>query len=145
VARTYVSTVLPIAADRVWEVVRDFNGLPEWHPAIERSEIEGGGAADSVGSVRRLQLSGGGVVRERLVALDDAQRSYTYDILESGFAVRSYRATIRVAPVTDSGHSFVEWYADYDAEAADEADLERTFAEGVYLPGLNGLREHLGG
>src|SRR5690606_22153429 len=72
VARTYVSTVLPIAADRVWEVVRDFNGLPEWHPAIERSEIEGGGAADSVGSVRRLQLSGGGVVRERLVALDDA-------------------------------------------------------------------------
>lgn len=84
--------------DELWQLVRDFNGLAGWHPAIESSEIEGGGSAGSAGRVRRLTLGDGGVVRERLVALDDTDRSYTYDILDSLFAVRRYRSAIRVVP-----------------------------------------------
>ncbi len=125
-------------------MVRDFNGLPTWHPAIETSEIEGGGVADAVGCVRRLTLADGGVVRERLMVLDDIERSYTYDFLESPFPVRSYRSTIRIASITGTEHSFVEWYSHYDAEAADEESLDETFAHGVYRTGLNGLSEYLG-
>ena len=79
------------------------------------------------------------------VVLDDTDRRYTYDIVEGPFPIRSYRSTIRVAPVTATGHAFVEWWAHYDAEAADEPKLDRTFADGVYATGLTGLREHFSG
>ena len=102
-----------------------------------------------------------GVVREReargrvvgcsfdLGVLDDEARRLTYTILESPFAVRRYVATIRVAPVTGSrsetGETFVEWWADYDADAADEPGLTKLFAVGIFATGLRGLRAHLGG
>ncbi len=33
-ARVYVSTVIGAPASKVWDRVRDFNGLPRWHPGI---------------------------------------------------------------------------------------------------------------
>lgn len=140
----YASTTVPASADTVWALVRDFNGLPTWHPAIKESSLEGGGEASAVGVLRKLTLGDGGVVREQLVSLDDTDRRYTYEIRESPFPVRSYRSTIRVAPVTASGEAFVEWWSDYDADGANEADLTATFADGVYATGLAALREHFG-
>lgn len=141
--RPYASGTVPAQADTVWRTVRDFNGLATWHPAIASSEIEAGPAAGEVGAVRKLTMPDGGIVRERLVQLDDTDRSYTYDILESPFAIRSYRSTIRVAPITATGESFVEWWCHYDADAADEPKLNETFADGVYASGIAALAEHL--
>ena len=150
---SYASAVVDADVDQVWSLVRDFNGLDRWVAAVQSSEIEGSAPADQVGCVRHLTLADGGEIRERLVDLDDGQRRYTYDILESPFAVRRYRATIRVAPVTDrltgasadTPRSFVEWWTDYDCEAADEVELDKTFARGVFGGGLAGLRGHFGG
>jgi hypothetical protein len=142
--RPYASAVVPASAAEVWRVVRDFDGLPGWHPAIAASELTSGTAAE-VGALRRLTLADGGVVVERLVTLDDGDRSYTYEILESPFAVRRYVSTVRVAPVTDSGHAFVEWWSEYDADAGDEDELSSVFADGVYAAGIAGLRERFGG
>lgn len=146
--RPYTSTVLPAPVDRVWSVVRDFDALPTWHPAIvESSLVEG--EEGRVGAARRLVAADGGVVVERLLALDDAARTLTYTILESPFAVRRYVATLRVAPVTvpagDGSETFAEWWAEYDADAADEAGLTALFADGVFGTGLKGLRRHLAG
>jgi hypothetical protein len=55
-ARVYVSTVVNARNDRVWARVRDFNGLPNWHPAIAESRIEGGEPADKIGCVRDFRL-----------------------------------------------------------------------------------------
>ena len=66
------SSVVPADAETVWRVVRDFDGLPTWHPAISASELEDGARTDQVGAVRHLTLGDGGAVRERLVALDTA-------------------------------------------------------------------------
>jgi hypothetical protein len=41
-ARVFVSSVVNGRSDRVWARVRDFNGLPNWRPAIAESRIEGG-------------------------------------------------------------------------------------------------------
>lgn len=142
--RPYASGVVPASADDVWHLVRDFDGVPGWHPAIAASELTSGTAAE-VGAVRRLTLADGGIVVERLVSLDDGDRSYTYEILESPFAVRRYVSTIRIAPVTDSGHAFVEWWSEYDADSYDEAELSALFADGVYAAGIAGLREWFGG
>lgn len=143
--RSYASTVIDAPVEKVWEAIRDFDGLPGWHPGISASEIEDGGDAARVGCVRRLTLGDGAEVRERLVALDDSARSCTYEFVTSPFNVRSYRSTIQAMPVTASGKSFVQWFADFDADAVDEAELDRTFAQGVYAAGLNGLADHLSG
>jgi hypothetical protein len=127
----------------VWRVVRDFNGLPTWHPGIDSSEMESGSAGEP-GAIRKLTLGGGGgIVREVLLRLDDLDHSYIYQILESPFPVRSYISTIRIAPVTATGESFVEWWADYDAEGADEAELNATFSQNVYATGIAGLASHV--
>ena len=72
--KAYSSGVVPASADSVWELVRPFNGLAAWHPAIVQSELTSGSDVE-VGSVRRLTLGDGGIVVERLLALDDADRS----------------------------------------------------------------------
>jgi hypothetical protein len=143
--RSFSSIIINAPVEKVWEAIRDFNGLPVWHPAISSSEIEDGGDPARVGCVRRLRLGDGGEVRERLVGLDDVARSCTYEFVTSPFKVRSYRSTIQALPVTATGGTFVQWFADFDAEAADEAELDRTFAHGVYHAGLNGLAGHLSG
>ncbi|CAM04879.1 polyketide cyclase/dehydrase/lipid transport protein [Saccharopolyspora erythraea NRRL 2338] len=142
-ARTYTSAVIPASADEVWRLVREFDGLPRWHPEVAASEIEGGGDARP-GCVRALTLSDGALVRERLSALDDIQRSCTYEMLEGPFAVRRYVATLRLAPVTDRGHTFAEWYSEYDSEAADEASLDEKFGKDVYGAGFRALQRRYG-
>lgn len=138
--RPYASAVVPASAADVWRVVRAFDGLAGWHPGIATSELTSGSAAE-VGAVRLLTLVDGRTVLERLVTLDDGARSYTYEILESPFAVRRYVATIRVAPVTDVDHAFMEWWAEYDADSGDENHLTALFVNGVFAAGIAALRE----
>jgi hypothetical protein len=143
--RPYASGVVPASADAVWSLVRDFNGLPEWLPAVTASELTEGGSGAEVGAVRRLTLGDGGIVVERLLELHDAERRFSYEILESPFAVRRYVATFRVSPVTATGEAFVEWWSEYDAEAADEAGLTQTFADAIFAGGIAALGTHFGG
>ena len=138
------SAVIPASADDVWRVVRDFDGLPAWHPAIKASELEGTVLADQVGAVRRLTLADGGEVREALTALDDRTRSLTYTILTSPFQVVDYRSTIRVTPVTTTEQAFVAWSVEFDCDLADSEQLSRMFAQDVFTTGLQGLPGFLG-
>jgi hypothetical protein len=140
--RAYASGVVPASADEVWSHIRDFNSLPAWHPAITASELTSGPGAE-VGAVRRLTLGDGGIVVERLLVLDDPDRSVTYEFVENPFGARRYIATLRVAPVTATGEAFVEWWAEFDAEAADEKRLTDFFADGVYATGIAALGENL--
>lgn len=142
--RPYASSVIDAPADDVWALMRDFGGLAGWHPAIDTCEIEPGPPNPQVGAVRRL-TNQAGVIRERLVALDDGARTQTYTFVENPFGVRRYVATIRVAPVTDTGKTFVEWYADFDGDgdAAAEEQLIGLFQDGVFTGGLRAVAAHL--
>lgn len=144
---TIATAVIPAGVDAVWGVVREFNGLPTWHPAIATSELESDGASDRVGAVRHLGLAGddGGEVREVLAALNDSERTLVYEILSSPFPVRLYRSTIQVFPVTETGESFVAWSVVFDCDASDADQMIGVFRDGVYATGLRGLREHFGG
>ncbi|WP_433031717.1 SRPBCC family protein [Actinomycetospora sp. CA-053990] len=137
------TAIIPADVDTVWRVVRDFDGLPAWVPAIEASEIEGDLRGDQVGAVRRLTLGDGGTVRERLVALDDRERRLTYAILDSPFPVEDYRSTIRVFPVTTTGESFVVWGVVFDCHLAESEQLCTLFGRDVFGAGLNGLVSYL--
>lgn len=86
-ARAYASTILDAPIETVWATIRDFNGLPSWHPAIVWSEIEGGLDADVVGCIRSFHLADGAHVRERLLSLSDRDYSLTYNFETSAFPV----------------------------------------------------------
>ena len=115
--RVYVSTVVNARNDRVWARVRDFNGLPNWHPAIAESRIEGGEPSDKIGCVRDFRLRNGDRIREKLLGLSDYDMFCTYSILESPMGVENYVATLRLTPVTDGDQTFVEWTAEFDCAA----------------------------
>lgn len=142
--RPYASGVVAAPVDKVWARVRAFGDLPDFLAAIGHCELVEG-VDGQVGAVRRLTLAAGGdPFDERLLALDDPGRTLTYAFTGANpFGVRRYVSTVRVSPVTDTGESFVEWWAEYDADAGQEAELDRTFAQDVYGGGIAGLRELL--
>ena len=136
------SALVPADVDAVWRVVRDFDGLPSWHPAIATSALRDDARPDQVAAVRVLGMEGGGEVVERLVSLDETRHTLVYEIMESPFAVRLYRSTIRVVPLTTTGESFVEWSVVFDCDGADAEGLVDTFGSGVFAAGLQGLSEY---
>lgn len=142
--KAYASTVIDLPADRVWSAVRDFNGLSTWFSdAVERSDLEDGRSADQVGCVRHLYLRDGAQIRERLLHLSDAERSYSYNFETTPFAVENYHATLRVTPVTDGSRSFVEWWTTFDCPPDKAAEWIETFSKGIFGGGLQGLHKYL--
>ncbi|GGJ41283.1 SRPBCC family protein [Streptomyces brasiliensis] len=144
-SRAYVSDVLPAPVDTVWAVLGRFEGIADFVEKLSGGELEGD-AGPAVGAVRRLVIRDGGqVVRERLVGMDAVDRSYSYDFPpgENPFPVRSYRATIRVRPVTRTNETFVEWYGDFDSDADVEAEMREAFVS-RYSTFLRNLCGHLG-
>jgi Polyketide cyclase / dehydrase and lipid transport len=145
-ARAHASSVINAPIEKVWERVRDFNGLVTWHPGIAKSEVEGGRPSDQVGCIRVLTLKDGGVVRERLLEMSDLGHHYSYAILESPLPVANYRATLRLRRVSDGDRTYAEWSASFDPDPPDkQAFAEDLIGNGVFQGGFNALKKHFGG
>ena len=144
-ARVYVSSVVATPASKVWARVRDFNGLPRWHPMIADSQIENGEPADKVGCIRNFRLQNGDQIREQLLALSDYDTFCTYSILESPMPIENYVATLRLTPISDGDRCFVEWSAEFDCSPDVEADVTNGIATNVFQGGFDALKRHFGG
>jgi len=142
--KIYASSVIGTAAENVWARIRDFNGLPDWHPSIVDSRIEDGQQSDRVGCIRHFHTSDGSLIRERLLGLSDYDYSCTYEILESPMGVSNYVATIKLTPVTDGNRCFVEWSAEFDCALERERELSRSIGDGVFQAGMDALKKHFG-
>jgi len=143
--KVYASSVINAAADRVWTQIRDFNGLPGWHPRIVQSRIEQDQPADKIGCVRNFRLETGAAFREKLLGLSDFDYSCTYSILESPMGVENYVATLKLTPITDGNRSFVEWSAEFDCAPADVAELVENIGTNVFQDGFDALKRRFGG
>ncbi len=142
--KVYVSTVIDAPADRVWPLVRDFNGLPRWVPIVANSRIEGGLPADKVGCVRNFNLKDGGNVREQLLSLSDYDYTCSYSILESPMGVVDYTATLKLTPITDGGRTFAEWTAEFACDPARERELVDQIGRNVFQAGFDALKRLAG-
>jgi Polyketide cyclase / dehydrase and lipid transport len=144
VIKVYTSSVIDASADAVWAHIRDFNGLPKWHPAIAESRIEGNWPADRVGCIRNFQLRDGGTIREQLVTLSDYDYQCTYSILESPMGVENYTSTLKLTPVTDGNRTFAEWSAEFDTPPGQERRLADSIGQGVFQTGFDSLKSYFG-
>ncbi len=141
----FVSSVIDASAANVWARIRDFNGLPQWHPGIADSRIENGQPGDRVGCIRHFHTREGGMIREKLLALSDYDYSCSYEILESPMGVENYIAMLKLTPVTDGERCFAEWSAEFDCAPGREAELTSTIGAGVFQVGFEALKRHFGG
>lgn len=138
--RSYYSTVIDRPAQQIWALVRDFNNYPGYIEGVDRSVIEDEKSGDAVGAVRSFRYRGNWI-RQRLVALSDADRSFTYAGL-SPFAFPAsdqhtdsptpinYEGTLRITPVVDGDRAFVEWWLTFDC-SPDERDRWDEFLVGA--------------
>ena len=135
-AKVNMQTDLKVEAQKVWELIGGFNTLPDWHPAVEKSEL------NEEGSMRKLSLAGGGEIIEKLEKIDDNERVYTYSIVNSPLPVANYTATIRVKD-NGEGNSSVEWSSEFNADGAPENDAVQVI-QGIYQAGFDHLQKIFG-
>ncbi|KAI3468186.1 hypothetical protein Pfo_024849 [Paulownia fortunei] len=123
-----VSTRLEKArADQIWPLFEDFFGLHKWFPGLATCHgIQGSNGEP--GCIR--YCSGFGLKREencneldsnlswskeRLVAIDRAQMTFTYEIMDCNIGFKSYVSTIKVVPGDEGGGGCaVEWCISLD-------------------------------
>ena len=139
-ANVTVSSVIDAPVSEVWKLVRDFNGLPGWHPRMTESHIEQGLQSDQIGCVRNFTLVSGTRMREKLLALSDRDFSLTYSILETPQPISNHIATLRLVPITDGNRCFAEWTASFDCVPEQADALAKGMGENVFQGGFNALK-----
>ncbi len=138
------STVLDAPAEAVWEVIRDFNGHDQWHPAVAESHIERGYPSDMVGCVRNFRLEGGANLREQLLTLSDLEQTFSYCLLDTPVPLFNYVAHVRLFPVTDGDRTYWEWESRFDTPAGRAGELSELVGNGIYVAGFEAIRTHMG-
>jgi hypothetical protein len=141
--RVVKSTIVDAPVDRVWAVLRDFNGHDRWHPAVGTSAIERGAPADRVGCVRRFRLKDGSELREQLLTLSDLEQTYSYCLLETPVPLFNYVAHIRLMPVTDGDRTFWSWESRFTTRPGEEIEMTTMVGEEIYQAGFEAIRRHL--
>jgi uncharacterized protein YndB with AHSA1/START domain len=138
----YVSSVIDAPIEKVWERIRDFNGLPFWHPRMVESEIEGGKTSTDIDAVRKFKVASGATIREKLLAYSDKDHLTTYSIIEHPAPISNHIATLKLEPVTDGDRTFAVWTSTFDAPPDKGEDIAKGMAANVFQGGFDALKTH---
>ncbi len=137
------------APDKVWEVIGDFQDF-SWHPAVEKTEGNGG---NSAGATRKVTLGGGGTIDEKLTKHSADDKSFSYvitDVDVKVLPVKDYSSTLSVKD--KDGKSVVTWSGTFKRgdlsanpppELNDEAAVKTM--TGVYKAGLEAVKSSVEG
>jgi carbon monoxide dehydrogenase subunit G len=140
--------IINAAPEAVWAMVKDFDKMQNWHPAVASSTATQGNAVDSE---RTLTLKGGGTVVEKLESWSDADRKFSYRMRQAGpIPVTNYSSTVTVKPGPGAGTAVVEWrgafyrgYPNNDPPPEQNDEAAVAAVTGIYKAGLANLKELL--
>ena len=142
--KIFVSAVIDAPIEKVWATVRDFNGMPDWHPRFSRSHIEDDLPSDAIGCVRNFDIvDDGGTIRERLLMLSDKEHSFEYCILDSPLPVEGYVAKLTLTPITVGNKTLGVWVAEFKMTDDTEAEVVDAVANGTFGLAFKVLSEQL--
>jgi mxaD protein len=129
--------------EKAWELIKDFDGWQNWHPAIASTEIikAKDGKNNARGTVRVMTTKDGAKITEELVHYQPKIFSYTYRITDSPLPLTDYASTIQVK-AAKSG-CVVIWSSHFKAkEGTPDADAVKLI-RGIYTAGLDNLKAKL--
>jgi len=138
------STILDAPVEDVWNIIRDFNGHDQWHPAVATSQIERSDSSDRVGCIRKFKLEDGSELREQLLTLSDMEQTFSYCLLDTPIPLFNYVSHVRLFPVTDTNATFWEWESQFDTPEGQEETLAGMVGENIYVAGFEAIRSHMG-
>lgn len=132
----HITEIINAPIKKVWQIMRDFNGLPTYHPAIKASRIENSGDPQKIGSIRYLTLQSG-FVREELLMLDDSTYAFDYSIIETSLPIENYVASVRLRSNLSNTQTIGEWWADFNVvHPADKKEIIELVGQGVFREGF---------
>lgn len=108
------ATIIDADADRVWSLLRRFGDIPTWFPAVTQCTIEDDLPQTTVGCVRLMTLSNGNPLRERLLAMDELNRTFSYGFDDLSLPYDDFLMTVAIVPLSDGGRAFIRWTARFD-------------------------------
>jgi NADPH:quinone reductase len=139
------STIVDAPIDRVWAMLRDFNGHDTWHPVVFLSRVEDGLPSDKIGAVRNFHLADGSRIREQLLSLSDAEHSFEYCILNAPLPLMGYVARVKLMPVTDGEKTYWEWRSTFRTPPSREKALAKLVGDDIYESGFRAIKLSLKG
>jgi hypothetical protein len=143
-AKVFCSSVLPAPVAAVWERMRDFGSMDQWHPDLADMHMLGGARSDKVSGVRDFRL-GDGRLQEQLTLLCDRTHAFRYKINASPMPWLNYHAGAQLYPVTATETTFAVWTADWVAAPNDDADLIPLVHQRVFQLAFDTLAAQLAG
>ena len=130
-------------ADHVWQTLRQFGRISEWHPSIRSSEIEENQPDGLPGCKRWLVLEDGAVLREQLLMVDEGRQSLSYRFIESPLPVNNYVATVSLIPLSGCNETVIAWQASFEARSQSDAQEMKEVVEDLIKSGHRSLAEFL--
>ena len=141
---SYVSINIDAPASRIWDIVKDYDGLDIWHPMFSGADIKSG-TNNEVGAIRTLTIQDGPSFDEELLAWDGYGRSFTYRVIDPApLPIKNYQSTMTVMQI-QPGVSNVTWLSSYQNNSNGEMSDEDliAFLNGVYQAGIEQVRAML--
>jgi hypothetical protein len=131
--------------EAVWNIVKAFDGLVNWHPAFSGSPLVKG-KNGKPGAVRALTIKDGPTFTEELVAYSESRMAYTYIIVESPLPIDHYQSSMSVKG-NGSGGTTVAWIGTFTRknprdnvpEAESDAAMVKLII-GAYQAGLQTVK-----
>lgn len=133
------TTEIPMSPDAVWRAIGGFGAVGEWHPMLERVELESRGAR----TTRVAHAKDGSEQVERLLESDPSRHSYKYCMERSAMPVREYFGELHVEP-DGADASVVVWSARFDLAAEGDGKTIEAVRQFIHA-GLEGLGQRLDG
>lgn len=124
----------PGAPAQIWEIAGDFCAIKAWHPLV--ADCKQTNVGDTV--LRTLTAKNGATIKEKLVA--SADRSYSYEIIESPLPVKNYNAKLWVEKSERPNRTVIHWDAEFDAKGASDDEAKKMIND-ILAVGLKGIKK----
>lgn len=138
---SYESIVIQAPVEKVWDAVKDFDGLATWHPMFSSGVIKSG-TNNEPGAVRTMTVKDGPSFDEELLTFDAANRKFTYRLIDPvPLPISEYTGSFQVVEVKQ-GTTAILWYSSYRNNSGGKMKDEEVigFINGALSVGLENLK-----
>jgi len=127
---------------KVWSIVSEFGNIAYVGDAVKSCSLTGEG----LGSVRTIEMAGGGIVEERLDAYNGEGCRFAYSIVNDDVCplpFEEYSARFSLRPL-GPGATELEWQGNFRPKGdASEKDAVAVVSA-IYAGGVSGIKSALG-
>jgi len=112
ILNTHESIEIRAPLGKVWDAVKDFDGLDKWHPMFSSDVIKSGGNNEP-GTVRTMTVKDGPSFDEELLSFDVLDKKFSYRLIDPvPLPIANYTATFQVVEGR-RGYTLILWNSAY--------------------------------